>query len=111
LALFAEANRPLSGVTLAVGAGIFVQGVAAYSFSPGRKHVGGGAARGCAPNPDTTHNEPPPPPNWHSVFLGGDCFDTATAAELTCRFQSRSAEGFSLRICPAAGAAPAHICT
>ena len=34
LALWADVNEPLSAVTLAVGAGIFVQGVGAYSFAP-----------------------------------------------------------------------------
>lgn len=34
LALWADVNSPLSAVTLAIGAGIFVQGVAAYSFAP-----------------------------------------------------------------------------
>ncbi|GAB4813808.1 hypothetical protein N2152v2_000854 [Parachlorella kessleri] len=34
LALWAEFSSPLSGVTLAVGTGIFVQGVSAYSFAP-----------------------------------------------------------------------------
>lgn len=34
LALWADFNEPLSVATLAVGAGIFVQGVAAYSFAP-----------------------------------------------------------------------------
>lgn len=33
LALWADVNAPLSAVTLAVGCGIFVQGVAAYSFA------------------------------------------------------------------------------
>ena len=34
LAIWADFNAPLSAVTLAVGAGIFVQGVGAYSFAP-----------------------------------------------------------------------------
>lgn len=34
LALWAELNHPLSALTLAVGAGIFCQGVGAYSFAP-----------------------------------------------------------------------------
>ncbi|KAL4433829.1 hypothetical protein ABPG75_000270 [Micractinium tetrahymenae] len=34
LALWAELDRPLSAVTLAVGCGIFVQGIGAYSFAP-----------------------------------------------------------------------------
>lgn len=34
LALWAELNHPLSAVTLAVGCGIFVQGIGAYSFAP-----------------------------------------------------------------------------
>lgn len=34
LAIWADLNHPVSAVTVAVGAGIFVQGVGAYSFAP-----------------------------------------------------------------------------
>lgn len=34
LALWAELDHPISAVTLAVGCGIFVQGIGAYSFAP-----------------------------------------------------------------------------
>lgn len=34
LAMWAEESHPLSGLTLAIGVGIFTQGVSAYSFAP-----------------------------------------------------------------------------
>lgn len=34
LALWANVNSPLSAITLAIGSGIFVQGIGAYSFAP-----------------------------------------------------------------------------
>lgn len=36
IALWSEFNHPLSATALAVGAGIFMQGVGAYSFAPGK---------------------------------------------------------------------------
>lgn len=39
LALWAELERPLSGVTLAIGTGIFLQGMAAYSAAPVFQHA------------------------------------------------------------------------
>jgi hypothetical protein len=77
LALWADFNAPLSAATLAVGAGIFVQGIGAYSFAP--------------------------------VFAGEGCFETPAAEALRCRFWAPGA--FTVRVCPAQGAAPGHVCS
>ncbi|KAL4440293.1 hypothetical protein ABPG75_003294 [Micractinium tetrahymenae] len=72
LATFGAFNHPISGLTLAVGAAIFVQGAAAYGFDP-----------------FFSARRPPQP--------GGCLPASSDSGQMTCAFWS--AQPFSLRFC------------
>lgn len=109
LALWAELDHWLSALTLAVGVGIWLQGVGSYSFAPVFQVRPG---IGLLPSLPATAQQSP-----HDAFLfrlpcppapQESCWTSPSGTTFECKFWADSP--FSVTFCPATGPPPSHTC-